>query len=287
MRRIIILATCLIVTIFILFKGYDIIFSKSIPMNDFSKAPLDNKLRQDMIKKNIWSSNCPVSLDRLNLLRVSYIDFDGNEKHNGAIIVHDVVADHVLSIFKELYDKKFPIASINLINEYDGNDEKSMEHNNSSAFNCRNISNSKLPSIHSFGLAIDINPQQNPYLLTEYEPGKTHIPVFPALGMQYLNRTNIRAGMVESVIDDNSRETVIDIFHKHGFTIWGGSWNFPIDWHHFQLTREQSETIIKLPFQQGLDFFNKIASSKAHATGKLASNNIDVSQNSNGDKNYE
>ena len=119
-----------------------------------------------------------------------------------------------------------------------------------------------------------INPQQNPYLLTKYEIGKTTIPVYPVLGMEYLNRKNIRAGMVESVIDDSNKETVVDIFREHGFTVWGGNWNDPIDWHHFQLTREQSEVLIKLPYTQGVEFFNKLTSVKAETRNPLPSNNI-------------
>ena len=227
-------------------------------MDNFSKSSIDKKLRQDMIKKNIWSSKCPVSLDRLNLLKLSYVDFDGNEHHDGSMIVLDVVSDHVINIFKELFEKKFPISSIHLINEYNGNDKLSMENNNSSAFNCRLIENSNIYSIHSYGLAIDINPQQNPYLLTNYEINKNSIPIYPSLGMEYVNRKNIRSGMVETIINAESKQTVIDIFHKNGFTIWGGNWNDPIDWHHFQLTRDQSNILIRLNYEDGSNFFNEV-----------------------------
>jgi hypothetical protein len=241
-------------------KGYDLIFQENKIMKNFSKSPLENKLRQDMIKKNIWSSNCPVSLDRLNLLTLSYIDFDGNEHHEGQLIVHDVIADHALTIFKKLYENKFPISSIKLINDYNGDDDKSMEDNNSSAFNCRTIANSDRPSLHSYGMAIDINPLQNPYLATEYEEGKINIPVQPSLGMEYINRTNIRPGMVETTLKNNS--SVIDIFKDNGFSIWGGNWNYPIDWHHFQVTREQAVTISQLSYSKGIELFKKIVSQK-------------------------
>lgn len=238
---------------------FTIFFKSKINMNNFSKSALDNKLRQDLIKKNIWSNKCPVPLERLNLLRLSYFDFDGNEHHNGQIIVHDVVADHVIEIFKTLYQHKFAISSIRLINDYSNNfgvsDEKSMEDNNTSAFNCRTISNSKIQSIHSYGMAIDINPQQNPYLLTKFEQGKVSVPVFPPQGMEYLNRSNIRTGMVESIINDQKHLSVIDVFYNNGFKIWGGKWNEPIDWHHFQLTREQAEIIASLPYEQGVKYF--------------------------------
>ena len=266
MSKIFILISCFVISVFVLFMGYDMIFKGRKYMNSFSKSPLDYALRQDMIKKNIWSPSCPVSMDRINLLKVSYVDFEGNEHHNGLLVVHDVAADHVLSIFKILYEKKFPINSVNLINEYNGNDEKSMEANNSSAFICRPIQSTGVISIHSYGLAVDINPQQNPYLLTKYEPGKTKVDIFPPQGMEFINRRNIRAGMVETILDDNSHDDVIHIFNKHGFSIWGGNWNDPIDWHHFQVTREQAETIAKLSYEEGLEFFNKLTESQAILT---------------------
>lgn len=225
-------------------------------MKFFTKRPLDESTKTEMIKKNIWSSECPVSLDRLNLLQVSYVDFNYAEKHDGVLVVHDSAADHVLEIFKTLYNNKFPIAKIKLINDYDGNDEKSMEDNNTSAFNFRKIMNSNEYSIHSYGLAIDINPLQNPYLLNDLQDKKTQIPIFPPKGMEYINRINLRPGMVENIISNN--ESVVDIFKKHGFSTWGGKWNDTVDWHHFQTTREQAENIVKLSYQEGLNYFNSL-----------------------------
>lgn len=145
-RNILILLYTIIIGVLI-FLGYRSIDKKENQMDNFSKSPLNDKLKQEMIKKNIWNIKCPVSLDRLNLVKVSYIDFEGIEHNNGKLVVHDVVADRVIEIFKELFEKRFPIASINLINEYSGNDELSMEDNNTSAFNCRNIASSTTPSI--------------------------------------------------------------------------------------------------------------------------------------------
>ncbi|MEK6734313.1 MAG: M15 family metallopeptidase [Pseudomonadota bacterium] len=253
-----IIIICLLASLLVLFLAFSISRKSQKLMDNFSKSPIDHKLRNEMIKKKIWNITCPITLDRLTLLRVSYIDFDGNNHDDGELVVFDVIADHVLAIFKELYDNKFPIESINLINKYNGNDELSMEQNNSSSFNCRNIPNSSIISLHSYGMAIDVNPQQNPYLITSYENKKTSVPIFPPIGMEYINRTNIRAGMVETVFEN--KETVIDVFKKHGFSIWGGNWNDPIDWHHFQVTREQAETMVKLPYEEAVEYFNNLVS---------------------------
>ena len=116
----------------------------------------------------------------------------------------------------------------------------SISSNNTSSFNSRLISGSDLLSIHSYGLAIDINPKQNPYLTSCSE-----LKIFPKCGQKFTNRSNIRPGMVESFLDNESK-TVIDVFKENGFTIWGGDWNSPIDWHHFQLPRKECEEIALL-----------------------------------------
>jgi len=219
----------------------------------FTKSQLNESIKHEMISKKIWSIECPISLDRLNLLQVSYINFNNESKNDGMLIVHDTVADQVLEIFKTLYVNKFPIQNIKLLNEYDGDDKKSMEDNNTSSFNCRKIENSDKFSIHSYGLAIDINPVQNPFLITELEPNKNSVPVNPANGMQYINRSNVRPGMVENRLNNN--ESVVDLFKKSGFTIWGGTWNDPIDWHHFQVTRDQAEILAKSSYEEGKQFF--------------------------------
>lgn len=221
----------------------------------FSKNAIGESLKSEMITKDIWNNDCPVSLDRLVLLNLSYTDFDGKKHHDGQMIVFDVVADSVLQVFKTLYKKSFPINSIRLINDFDGDDNKSLQANNTSCFNCRKIMNSDKYSIHSYGMAIDINPLQNPCLDTEYKPGKIEVEVLPPRGMQYMNRTKIRSGMVESVIDDKNGLTVVDVLVQNGFSIWGGQWNFPIDLHHFQISSADSKEIANLPFDHGVQYF--------------------------------
>lgn len=221
----------------------------------FSKEDISESLRSEMIAKNIWNRNCPVLIQRLVLLKLSYVDFKDTENHDGQMVVFDVVADDVINIFKILYKQRFPINSIRLMNDFDGDDNKSLQANNTSCFNCRQIMNSDTYSIHSYGMAIDINPLQNPCLDTEYKHGKKAIDVLPPDGMKYMNRNKIRPGMVESVIDNMTGATVTDLFAQNGFNIWGGQWNFPIDLHHFQVSSDASKKIASLPFDRGIQYF--------------------------------
>ena len=129
--------------------------------------------------------------------------------------------DATLSIFGELYQIRFPIHQMETIENFQGDDEKSMKANNSSCFNFRKIAGTDKLSIHSYGLAIDINPKQNPYV--------TNGIIYPEDGASYLNRETQRPGMVEPIVD---------IFKRNGFEIWGGEWKDPIDYHHFQVSKE-------------------------------------------------
>lgn len=228
---------------------YNFIYRKFFSNFRFSKAYLSSQQKQAMITRGVWNESCPVHIDRLNILNISYYDFFGIKHNDGKIIVLDVVADNVLNIFRELYKIKFPIHSLNLIDDYLGDDEESMKANNSSAFNCRNIMGTNEWSIHAFGLAIDINPEQNPYLLNRYEPGKYLVAVYPPAGMNYINRAIQRPGMVEPIVK---------IFKNNGFSIWGGEWIEPLDLHHFQLKREEAESLAKLSFKQGKEYFSQI-----------------------------
>jgi hypothetical protein len=191
----------------------------------FSIGQIPHSLLGSMMSKNIWTSECPVPMESLKFLNLTHYDFE-NKLLSGQMIVHEKVAKNVISIFEELLKIKFPIKKISLIDNYNGDDQLSMSDNNSSCFNYRKIANSKVISMHSYGLAIDINPVQNPYIFDSKVENK--LEIWPDEGKLYLNRTNQRAGMVEPIVT---------LFAYYGFSVWGGSWNEPLDYHHFQIDR--------------------------------------------------
>ncbi len=152
-------------------------------------------------------------------VQITHWGFDDKE-HTGEIILNKKVAGEVVEIFRELHEAKFPIEKIRIIDEYDANDELSMLDNNSSAFCYREIagSNGKL-SNHSYGIAIDINPIQNPYVKNNM--------VLPESGKEYLDRTNVRKGMIVE------GDVCYNAFKQRGWT-WGGDWNSLKDYQHFE-----------------------------------------------------
>jgi len=167
-----------------------------------------------------WHEGCPVELEQLRLLRLSYHDFDRNVR-TGELVVNADVADNVVAVFSELFDAEFPIERMELIDVYEGDDEASMRADNSSAFNCRYVSGTGTWSEHAYGRAIDINPFLNPWVR-----GST---VDPPEAERYADRTLQVPGMI------HDGDLVVRAFASIGWT-WGGTWSSSKDYQHFSST---------------------------------------------------
>lgn len=223
---------------------YIIACASAISLNatpsEISHLPIE--LKTQMMEIGTWKTGCPVEIDRLRLIKFIHYDFTG-EQQQGEIVVLEAVAARVAAIFETLYQHKFPIAQAKTIEHYKGLDKPSMAANNTSAFNFRPIAGKTLLSVHSYGVAIDVNPIQNPCIEPQIisNPEEIHLPVQPAAGQSYLNRTNIRSGMVEQSLGTATELRVVELFKQNGFYVWGGTWNDPVDWQHFQPSRATAE----------------------------------------------
>lgn len=158
-------------------------------------------------------------LDDLRRVRIQHAGFD-EQVHQGDLVVAVEVAEDVLEIFAELLDVRFPIGSVRPIHDFGCSDARSMEANNTSAFNCRKTTSGSRWSEHAHGTAIDINPVQNPYVQGQV--------VEPPEGRPYVDRRNDRRGMV---LPDGP---VVNAFETREWT-WGGSWRSLKDYQHFSL----------------------------------------------------
>lgn len=123
----------------------------------------------------------------------------------------------------KLYENEYAIEKMVLVDAYGADDEQSMEDDNISAFNYREIAGTSRMSRHSLGLAIDINPKYNPYV----KGGGEAAVISPANGVDYADRSREFAHK----IDEN--DFCYQLFTEHGFT-WGGSWNSVKDYQHFE-----------------------------------------------------
>jgi hypothetical protein len=179
---------------------------------------ISSSLQKKMLKYT-WREGCPVAIDNLAAVKFTYFGFD-NKSHQGSLIVNKDLAPEVLDIFAEIYAQRFPIEKIKPIEQYKGDDNASMQDDNTSAFNCRAMTD--FPdqySIHSYGSAIDINPIINPYVNGD--------KVEPEESAQYADRS----------IDAQGKITPDDIvyyaFTSHGWQ-WGGDWENMKDYQHFE-----------------------------------------------------
>ena len=107
-----------------------------------------------------WLTAQPAGV-QLDTLQVQHIDFQGRSQQ-GVIICNTAIAKDLQEIFSELYRQKYPIERIRPISDYDNDDERSMQANNTSCYCYRPIAGSTKLSNHARGMAIDINPLYNP-----------------------------------------------------------------------------------------------------------------------------
>jgi hypothetical protein len=168
-----------------------------------------------------WHPGCPVPIDDLRLLSLVYWGFDG-AVHAGELVVHRDVATDVVAVFGKLFDARFPIRRMRLVDDYGGDDDRSMAANNTSSFNCRPVTGGTSWSEHSYGRAIDVNPMQNPYVTA----GGL---VLPPEGASFVDRSLHSKGMI------HTGDAVVEAFGSIGWG-WGGSWSSPQDYQHFSAT---------------------------------------------------
>ncbi|MDX2321465.1 MAG: M15 family metallopeptidase [Moritella sp.] len=196
------------------------------------------------------SSVAPVQCARLRQVQFNYIDFQGRQHNNGSIIVMDAVSPYIAAIFEHLYALRFPIDKAIPIHHYQGNDDLSMADNNTSAFNYRPIAGKRSLSIHAYGLAIDINPRQNPFVEFSQQGDASFKP---KEGVKYANRMQFRHGKNERL---GFAEDIISTFADNGFLYWGGFWNTPIDYQHFQVSRTMANLMSAMPADHATQFFD-------------------------------
>jgi D-alanyl-D-alanine carboxypeptidase len=164
-----------------------------------------------------WSPGCPVPLEELRYLTLTFWGFD-ERAHTGELVVHAAIADGVVEVFRELFDARFPIEEMRLVTTTDLRAAPTGDGNNTAAFVCRAARGSTRYSEHAYGLAVDVNPFQNPYIRGE--------TVLPELARSYTDRTVLRPGMLVE------GSPAVTAFTRRGWQ-WGGAWRSVRDPMHF------------------------------------------------------
>jgi hypothetical protein len=167
-----------------------------------------------------WRPGCPVARSDLRVVTVTHWGFD-RRVHTGQLVVANRAAPAIISALRSLFAARFPIRRMELVERYGADDGRSMAADNTSAFNCRRVEGSTSWSAHAYGLAIDINPLENPYI----RRGQ----VLPPAGRAFLDRGRWRLGMI------HAGDVVVRAFAAVGWP-WGGNWHEPTDYQHFSAT---------------------------------------------------
>jgi D-alanyl-D-alanine carboxypeptidase-like protein len=186
--------------------------------------PIDTATRASM--GDSWRPGCPVAIADLRLLDLSFWGFD-NQPHPGQLIVNRRVAANVVSVFRTLYRARFPIRKMEIVHAYVGpnytgrTDQPSDD--DTAGFNCRNVPGAPgVWSQHAYGLAVDINPVENPYVAASGQ-------VVPKEGRSFADRARRRAGTILR------HGVVVRAFASIGWG-WGGNWHSFQDFMHFSST---------------------------------------------------
>jgi hypothetical protein len=179
-----------------------------------SVAPIDDATAARMTSS--WRPGCPVGLSDLRRVTLTHWGFDGRPRA-GEIVVHRDQADRILGVFAAVFEAHFPLEQVRLIDEFGGDDDRSMAANNTSGFNCRYVAGTRRWSQHAYGRAIDINPVQNPYV----RGGE----VSPPEGRPYVRRDRSVPGLI------TADGPVVAAFSRARW-LWGGRWASP-DYQHF------------------------------------------------------
>jgi hypothetical protein len=172
---------------------------------------------RDRMHQRSWREDprCP-PWDALAYLELDHRTFDGGAAR-GELLVHRAIADHAVALFARLFALGFPIRQMRLVDDFEASDDASMEADNTSAFNFRCVAGTEVLSQHAFGLAIDINPVENPMMNATW-----HVPPSAA---PYRDRSELRPGMIVRP------GPITAVFDELGWE-WGGDWRHVHDLHH-------------------------------------------------------
>lgn len=168
--------------------------------------------------KHTYRKGCPVGPSNLRVVEMNHLGYDGRIKR-GQLIVHRDTVGRVTRAFGSSQWESFPINRMSNPNVWRGKDVPMMEANNTSAFNCRPVvGNPYRMSPHSYGRAVDINTQQNPYF-----DGRRW---YPSNGSRWIRQRHGKGVLT-------GRDPMTRGMQANGF-FWGGNWASK-DYHHFQV----------------------------------------------------
>ncbi|MBW8481850.1 M15 family metallopeptidase [Actinomadura parmotrematis] len=169
-----------------------------------------------------WRRGCPVAPSGLRMIEMTYWGMDHRAHTNGRLVVNAKAAADLVKVFRTLYGQRYPIHRMEPVDAYKGSDYDSIEADNTSAFNCRNATGSGNWSQHAYGLAVDLNPCENPYV-----DSSGHIDHKDCV--KFGDRSRRDPGLI------HAGDRTVKAFRAIGWG-WGGTWSGIKDYQHFSST---------------------------------------------------
>ena len=189
-------------------------------------SPIPPSLERE-IAGTTWHDGCPVAIADLRLLRFNYWGFDGEIKR-GPLVTNASVAEDVLWVFGRLFDAGFALKQVGLARAFHPQrweEDPDTRRSVTASFNCRVVVTPDGPgdefSQHAYGLAVDVNPLQNPFVRSD---GWVH----NSFAKPYVDRSGELHGMI------HEGDVVVRSFAAIGWA-WGGHWSGDKDYMHFSL----------------------------------------------------
>ena len=158
-----------------------------------SAKPLSPPVKAQLKAGGFWHKGCPVPLSGLRVLTVAHRGWDGRT-HTGRLIVNARAVGPLRRAFRSMYGLHFPIRHMQLDDFY--GPRRSRPNDVTASFECRQAVPSPCTggrgtgswSMHAYGLAVDVNPTENPYVGC----GQSRDPA----ARKYRNRSRHLKGMV-------------------------------------------------------------------------------------------
>ncbi|MEV8635218.1 M15 family metallopeptidase [Streptosporangium sp. NPDC051023] len=176
-----------------------------------------SRVTRDQVRYS-WRPGCPVPLDGLRMITMTYWGFD-HKPHTGKLVVNKDATDAIITVFGRLYGWRWPIYKMEPVDAYKGDDYDSIDADNTSAFNCRSATGSSHWSQHAYGRAVDVNPRENPYLSADGTVAHKN-------ALKFAKRPVDAPGVI------NPGDRVVKAFQRVGWE-WGGYWTGIKDYQHF------------------------------------------------------
>jgi hypothetical protein len=192
-----------------------------------STEPLSAAARHQLRERGFWHRGCPVALSGLRMLTVTYRDRHEHAQR-GQLVVNAAAAAPLTRVFRRLYRLHFPIRHMRFRDFYGPKAQRPADGDVTASFECRQAVPSPCTggkgtgtwSMHAYGLAVDVNPAENPYVgCGQSRDPKTR---------PYFDRSHHRPLMVTA--------HTVEAFRSVGWG-WGGSWTGSTkDYMHFSST---------------------------------------------------